>query len=357
MIEGSPIVPKLWFNQSVHFRKGAISLLKGIDANDILVVAYPEAKENESYVKAISNLEGKTVHEEICQSATQAEINKIREKYVTDPPDLIIGIGGGQVMDSAKILRILLENPERSFENLLEGQLAERSIQYIAIPTTPSTGSEANGTAVIKDATGTKIPFISSKMIPDDAILDASFLVTLSDKMIFTFLGDIFGHANESILSKLSNPMVQLIGWGIIDLLKQVSSELKDKPGDIKALDKLMQAGYLGGLISGSVFVGVCHALAHTLEQINGTPHSTGVLTLTPKCLSWQFKVTEDPVYQRLSKDFEEIGLHDYVAPQILEDLDKQAWAEQTLNDPAIKTSSVRMKEENLMELIEWVLS
>jgi alcohol dehydrogenase class IV len=356
MIEGSPIIPQLFFNQSVHYRKGAITLLKNLPTENILVVAYPDAKENDAYNKAIENLEGKTVFQEICDAATNGEVSRIRSKYVDNRPDLIIAFGGGQVLDTAKMVRLLLENPDRDFSNILDEGLADRSIPYIAVPTTPSTGSEANGTAVIRDEQAIKIPYLHRKLIPDVAILDASFLATLAQKQVFTFLGDVFGHANESMVSKKSNPMVIAISWGIIDLLKQVASGLREKPGDVKALEKLQQAGYLGGLVTGSVYVGVCHALAHTLEQQKGVPHSTGVLTLTPRCLAWHSKVTEDPLYDRLLKDFDIIGLNEYVVPDVLRDIDTDLWAKQAMEDPSIKTSPVRMKEDNLAELIQWIL-
>jgi len=356
MISGSHMVPSLAFNQSVHFRNGAISLLKELVSKTILVVAYPGANENESYQKVIANLEGNSTYEEECSSATESEVQRITEKYSSKQINLILAIGGGQVMDSSKILRILLENPTVNFANLAESELATRTVHMIAIPTTPSTGSEANGTAVIKNDQRIKIPHIHRMLIPEVAILDASFLSTIDDEQLFVFIGDIFGHANESLLSKRASPMTAVISKAMISLLKEASSELSEKPGSIKARDKLLQAGYLGGLVTGSVYVGVCHALAHALEQQNGTPHSTGVITLTPKCLAWHENVTQDPIYSELKKDFEEIGLSAHTKPDVLTGIDIDTWISQTLEDPSIKTSPVRMKEDNLRELVEWVL-
>jgi alcohol dehydrogenase class IV len=170
------------------------------------------------------------------------------------------------------------------------------------------------------------------------------------------FIGDIFGHANESLVSKRASPLTSAISRAIISILKEAAVDLSEKPGSVKARDKLLQAGYLGGLITGSVYVGVCHALAHALEQQNGTPHSTGVITLTPKCLSWHEKVTDDSIYSELKRDFDEIGLSSYTKPEVLAGIDVETWIEQTLADPSIKTSPVRMKEDNLRELVEWVL-
>ncbi|MFW9767190.1 MAG: iron-containing alcohol dehydrogenase [Candidatus Thorarchaeota archaeon] len=356
MIQGSPIIPSLMYNRSVHFRKGAVSLLKELSSKNILIVAYPEAGENEAYQKAIENLEGNSVFEETCSRATESEVLRLRETYSSKKIDLILAIGGGQVMDSSKVLRLLLENPSIDFSNLLESELAKRSIEMIAIPTTPSTGSEANGTAVIKNDSGVKIPHIHQSLVPEVAILDSTFLQTIEDKQLYIFIGDVFGHANESLLSKRASPMTKALSKSIIGLLKEVSSELTEKPGSPKALDKLLQAGYLGGLVTGSVYVGVCHALAHALEQQNGTPHSTGVITLTPKCLSWHESISDDTIYSDLKKDFEEIGLSSYTIPRVLDGIDVDSWISETLADPSIKTSPVRMTEDNLKELVQWVL-
>ncbi|RDE17829.1 MAG: hypothetical protein C4K49_00820 [Candidatus Thorarchaeota archaeon] len=356
MIDGSPLVPHIWFNQSVHFRKGSIMVLKTLQASRVLVVAYPGAADNEAYRKVIGNLEGRTVQEETCKTATQGEVLRMREKYEHSPPDLILGIGGGQVMDSAKMLRVLLENPGKSFANILEGPLAQRSIAYVAVPTTPSTGSEANGTAVIKGSDGVKVPYVTRLMVPDVAILDPSFLSTFSSDQIFTFMGDTFGHAYETMVSKLTNPLIQSIARSIIDLLKLASAELRQTPADARGLDKLMQAGYLGGLATGSVFVGVCHALAHSLEQQKGVAHSSAVLSLTPRCLSWHAETTKDPIYSHLLSEFESIGLQSRVSPDVLAGVDLLLLARQALADPAMKTSPIRMKEQEMMGLINWIL-
>jgi alcohol dehydrogenase class IV len=356
LIEGSAFVPHFWFNQSVHFRKGSIAVLKDLPAKKVLVLGYPGASQSDSYKKLITSLEGKTLQEETCTYATEAEVLALRAKTQKNRPDTIIGVGGGQVMDSAKVLRILLENPTKDFANLLESPLAPRGIGYVAVPTTPSTGSEANGTAVIKNKAGIKVPYVSRMMVPDVAVLDSSFLSTLTDEQILTFAGDIFGHAYESMVSKLANSLVQSLGWSMIDLLKQASLELKQTPGDPKALDKLMQAGYLGGLATGSVFVGVCHALAHSLEQQKGIAHSTAVVTLTPRCLSWHAETTKDPIYSRLLAEFESIGLQKYVKPEILNGIDVNTWVKQTLADPSMKTSPIRMKDQDLLGLVNWIL-
>lgn len=356
MIQGSPLVPSFWFNQSVHFRKGASALLKDVDSKRLLVISYPDAKDNESYSKLVANLEKNTVLEETCHGAYQKEIERIRDRYSNESIDVIISVGGGQVMDSCKVLRLLLENPSKDFDTLLENPFSERSIGLIAMPTTPSTGSEANGTAVIKNYSGIKTPYVHRLLLPETAILDSTFLSTLDSERIFTFIGDVFGHANESLLSKRASFMSKMISNGIISMLKDVSTSLSENMNDEKAIDKLLQAGYLGGFVTGSVFVGVCHALAHALEQQNGTPHSIGVVTLTPKCLSWHLHETKEDIYAHLMNDYEELGLSLYRKPDVLNDVDVDLWLAQTLADPSIKTSPIRMKEDNLKELISWVL-
>jgi len=356
MIQGSPIVPSFSFNQSVHFRKGASSLLKELDSKKVLVISYPEAMENEAYLKLIANLENNTLLEDRCHTANQKEIERLRNSFSKESIDVIVSVGGGQVIDSCKVLRLLLENPSKNMDTLLEGSLNQRSISLIAVPTTPATGSEANGTAVIKNNSDIKIPYIHRSLLPETAILDSSFLSTLSPEHIFTFIGDVFGHANESLLSKRASFMSKMISNGMISMLREISTDLSENINDERAIDKLLQAAYLGGLVTGSVFVGVCHALAHALEQQNGTPHSVGVVTLTPKCLSWHLQETGEDVYAQLLKDYEELGLSSYRKPEILDEIDVASWLTETLADPSIKTSPIRMKEDNLKELISWVL-
>ena len=356
MIEGSPLVSKSWFNQSVHFKKGAIAVLKAVPVTNILILYSESASQNESYDKLLRNLEDKQIHSEKIKIATESRLHDLQKKYESLIPEVIISVGGGQVLDSGKILRLLLENQSRTFSNLLDDGIAKHSITTIAIPTTPSTGSEANGTAVIKDDTGLKVPYVNQSLVPEVAILDSSFLSTISMENLYSFTGDIFGHAFESMVSKLSTPIVESLAWNVIGLLEESFSELNEKPGNPKSLTKLQCAGYLGGLIAGNAFVGVCHALAHSLELQKPTPHSETVLTLTQPCLSWHEKQTEDEVYTKLIKKYEALGLHRYIDDKLLINIDKAKWIQDALVDPSIKTSPIRMKEGNLTELVEWIL-
>ena len=122
MIDGSPIIPRISFNQSVHFRKGAVSVLKEIINKRVLVIAYPEADDNENYQKSLSNLESSNVSVEKCNSATLSEVDRLVTKYRNDI-DIIVAIGGGQVMDTSKFVRVALENLGKDPATIFEGNL------------------------------------------------------------------------------------------------------------------------------------------------------------------------------------------------------------------------------------------
>jgi alcohol dehydrogenase class IV len=357
MINGSPMIPHFWFNQSVHFRKGAISVLKDLRAENVLVIASGSAMRNESFAKLDRMLEGTKNEIEVLQAATEESILEIRSKYKDRVPDAIVSVGGGKVMDGTKVLGLLLENPSRGFSNLLEQPPTQKKPYHIAVATTPATGSEANGNAVIRDAEGIKRPYVSRWLVPDVAILDSSFLTTLTYDQLMTFAGDIFGHAYESMVSKMSNPIVEGMALTTFNLLDQSLPLLKEKPDSAKLITKLQQAGYLGGMAAGSAFVGVCHALGHALELQKEVWHSLAILTLIEPCLKWHAKTTDDPIYESILQRFLALGLNEHSTPELLDGLDAERWKQDALADPSIKTSPVRMKEANLSELVEWVLN
>ena len=88
----------------------------------------------------------------------------MKEKYSNSKPEVIIAIGGGKVIDTAKCVKLVLDNTDIDFTNMHKIQYGRiNEIKLVAIPTTPSTGSEANAVAVITDINGTKTRVTSQK--------------------------------------------------------------------------------------------------------------------------------------------------------------------------------------------------
>ncbi|GAH37089.1 unnamed protein product, partial [marine sediment metagenome] len=245
-------------------------------------------KNSKYYEKIKTYLSEKSIQEEIIKTPNQDIILDLKKKYSTNKPEVIVAIGGGKVIDSAKVLKVFLDNPSLTFLDLEKQQFCEKTvIKLIAIPTTPGTGSEATAIAVLNDNEGKKFPFINKGFLPDLAILDHTFLQTIEIKDIFIFGADIFSHASEGYVSMASSPLIKSISRSCLHLLKSGFSKIKEDLEDTSGLAEIMYAGYLGGIVQGNAFVGAVHALAHALEQQFKTSHASSILTVLKPTLQW----------------------------------------------------------------------
>lgn len=357
MIKKKLMVKRLWNTPEVYYKKGAIACLKSVDYSKFLVLIAEPIKQSDYYSKIEKYTQEKSVQTEVIQSLNQDEILKLRDKYLSNKPEVIIAIGGGSVMDPAKILRVFLSYPEINFDDFHEQQFLDlNSVKLVAIPTTPGTGSESTAVAVIYDKEGHKHPYLNHGFIPDLAILDPNFLSSLPIKSLYEFGADIFSHAFEGSVSMMTTPILKSIGESSLNLLKTGFNKLKEKNDDPKAFADIQYAGYLAGKVQGNAYVGVCHALAHTMEQQISISHAASILLLIRPILLWYYKETDKPIYKQFLELFDNIGFEQYRDPSLLKTLNKERWAEDALQDPSISTSPIRFKKERLLELIEWIL-
>jgi len=350
------MVPHIYFGSELYIGKGGFMTLKYIEEENFLIFVSEVVKHFENYSKIEKYMEGKSYTEEIIENSTEEIILEMRNKYKNSKLDVIVAVGGGSVIDVAKITKFLLENPEHDLETLRkEWYNQNQKIKLVAVPTTPTTGSEATYTALLKNNQNEKVAYVNRSFIPDIAILDVNFLVSIPLEKLIPMTADIFGHAFEGYFSRVSNVITKTHAISSIKFLKEGIAGLKKNEKDLKSLEKILIAGYFGGVAVGNAFVGACHALAHTAESKIDRGHSNLILNLIKPTLTWHQKQTENADYGKFLKDYEEIGYEKYVESGIFDGLDADWWANAAAKDPAIKTNSVRMKVDAVLELVNWI--
>lgn len=359
MIKKKLMMKRLWFPPEVYYAKGAVSAIKKIEENKILILINEQIKNSTHFEKIEKNLSEKKVFYEVFQNIFLEDIQDLKEKYRAEAIDVIIAIGGGSTLDPAKMLKAFLTNKDWTLTEIEQNQfLTTGSIKLVAIPTTPGTGSESTSVAVIKDKNGNKKPYINAIFIPDLVILDHNFLTTIPEKMLLEFCADIFAHAWEGSISIGSSTLLQSIAKSSLELLKNgIHNYNTDK--QIDALGDILYAGHLAGIVQGNASVGVCHALAHTLEVLCYIPHSKGILFLIEPILNWIYAQKEKPEYQEFIESFKSLGLNKFKDESIINsinNMNKENLIDLVLKDPAITTTPIRMNKENLLELINWII-
>jgi alcohol dehydrogenase class IV len=188
--------------------------------------------------------------------------------------DCVVAIGGGSVIDSAKVANIGL-----SFDgDLLEFEgintLPRRLLPMIAVPTTAGTGSEVSAVAMIKDVANTKkLVFGSRFLAPDAAILDPTLLRSLPPKLTAATGLDALTHALESYVAATANPASSALCLEAMRLLFESLPDATGNGGNMEARSSTLVGSMIAGMAFTNAGVGIVHALAHSVGAQYGTHH------------------------------------------------------------------------------------
>lgn len=191
--------------------------------------------------------------------------------------DVIIGIGGGSVLDTAKLLSILPSETE-NIASIIRGETAvkERKKKLILIPTTSGSGSEATHFAVAYIGVN-KFSVASTQLLPDAIFLDANFTITLSKSLTAITAFDAFAQAIESFWATGATKESRGLAAESIKIILTIFAKLLQHP-DIVTREKMMEAAHLAGkAINISKTTGP-HALSYALTQQYGIPHGLAVM-------------------------------------------------------------------------------
>ena len=226
-------------------------------------------------------------------------------------PDLIIALGGGSAMDEAKMVWLMYENPDTSFEDIAMRFMDIRKRIYaapplgkkatmVAIPTTSGTGSEVTPFTIITDEkTGTKYAITDYALTPDMAIIDPEFVLGMP-KSLTAFSGlDVLTHAVEAYTSIFSTNFTEgqaLEAMRLVFKYLERSYTLGAK--DITAREKMHYAGTVAGMAFANAFLGLCHSMAHKLGAMYHIPHGLANAMLLSYVI--EFNATDKPTKQGL---------------------------------------------------------
>lgn len=208
-------------------------------------------------------------------------------------PDTIIALGGGSVIDAAKVMWLFYEQPETDFRDLVQKflDIRKRAFKYpelgekaqlICIPTTSGTGAEVTPFAVISDRSiDRKYPLADYSLLPTVAIIDSALVQTVPDFVAADTGMDVLAHALEAYVAILASDYTDGLALQAIKLTFE-HLENSVKYGDVEAREKMHNASTMAGMAFGNAFLGMSHALAHTIGGIFHTVHGRTNAILLP---------------------------------------------------------------------------
>ncbi len=216
-------------------------------------------------------------HEARINNPDIRQIEDIAQAMAGREIELIVAIGGGSIVDTAKVLSALLcKENENILRELREGVATNilRTIPVCAIPTSAGSGAECTQFATVWDLEEKKkYSLESAKILPEYVILDAALTLSLpQEQTLFTGM-DALSHAVECLWNKNQNPIAIAYAKEAIGLIiESLECVLKD-PENIEARAKMQSAAFLAGQAISITKTALAHAISYPLTYRYGVPH------------------------------------------------------------------------------------
>ena len=262
----------------------------------LLLVATPLLQAIEDTVKSLQskNKQVQLVEYKFLGEPTFSQFNILLNENEGFNPDCVIGIGGGSVLDCAKLLAALINNSQKLEDVVGIGLLNGRSIKLICIPTTSGTGSEVSPNAILlNEDTQAKSGIISPYLVPDTCYLDPVLTVSLPSKLTAETGIDALSHCIEAYTNKFAHLTVDVYALKGIQLIAENIQEACENGSNIEARSALLLGSMYGGLCLGPVNTSAVHALSYGLGGKFHVPHGLSNAILMPEVL--RFNLSANP--------------------------------------------------------------
>jgi len=248
------------------------------------------------------------VFEKVVENPTTATVEAgcaIAQEF---QPDLLVGLGGGSAMDTAKGINFLFSNGGSMADYWGLNKAVKPMLPLVAVPTTTGTGSEAQSYALICDAqTNVKMACGDKKALPRMAILDPQLATTQPARVAATAGIDAVAHSIETAACTKRNPTSRDFSRKAWELLQASYERIVRHQNDGEAMaDMLLGAHFAGCAIENSM-LGAAHAAANPLTARFGITHGVAVGVMLPHVVRFNAQHGENP-YADLMDDAESLA-------------------------------------------------
>lgn len=284
--------------------------LMGVKVSSALIITQPTMVDLGFVKQIVSQLQAKGVsvhtNTNILPEPTLENIEQVFEATASKDYDVLIGIGGGSVLDTTKILSVLKTN-DASVEQLLGTDLVANSgVPTILIPTTSGTGAEVTPNAIVTlPDQELKVGIVSKYLLPTLVILDPVLTLKLPKPITAATGMDAFTHSLESFISTKANPISDMFALESIRLISSSIVEAYQNGESIEAREKMLVGSMYGGMALTSAGTAAVHALAYPLGGKYKIPHGVANSMLLPHVMKYNM----DAITDRLALVAEPMGI------------------------------------------------
>jgi len=217
---------------------------------------------------------------------SQHDVAAIIETLSQRQADMVIGIGGGSVLDVAKLLSVLCIDGAPSLDALLAGEKPQRRTRSMLIPTTAGTGSEATPNAILAiPEKETKVGIISPVMLPDVVALVPELTTSMPPHIASSTGIDALCHLIECFTANVANPVSDNYALiGMKKLFANLETTLRE-PENLQARLEMLWASYYGGASIAHAGTHLVHAMSYPLGGKYHLPHGVANAILLAPCM------------------------------------------------------------------------
>lgn len=203
--------------------------------------------------------------------------------------DSVVAIGGGSVLDTAKLVAAAGADPGRPLERFAGIlRVKKQPLFLIMAPTTAGTGSETTLASVISESdTHRKKQLLDPKLVPFAAVLDPELTVSLPQHITVQTTMDALTHALEAYTSTYRTAETDRMAEMAVVLIYENLPLVREEPQDLHAREQLLLASFLAGMAFTRVYVGYVHAFAHAIGGMFGVSHGLANAVLLPYVMEY----------------------------------------------------------------------
>lgn len=247
------------------YHKAAVFTDNGVKAAGLLEPVLCRLQEGGLQTEILDNLAA----EPTCYEAQETV-----DWFCSTGADLIVAVGGGSVMDAAKLASIIADSEYGVVELLSHPLLGQKKVDTMMIPTTAGTGAEATPNSIVAvPEKEVKIGIVNDAMLPDYVILDGNMIRKLPKKIAASTGVDALAHGIECFTSRKANPFSNMFA---LEAMKLIFPSIEKACCDPDAIEEknnmLLAAFYAGAAITASGTTAV-HALSYPLGGRYHIPH------------------------------------------------------------------------------------
>jgi alcohol dehydrogenase class IV len=299
----------MWFFRSpeIVFGEDSISFISSLEMKKAVIVTDRNLLKTdipERVRMALPSGASSMVLGDISEEPNLAEMTAHMDRIREFSPDWFVAVGGGSAMDTTKILFALYERPDLTVYDitpLVKLGLRKKS-RLVAIPTTSGTGSECTWAAMLTEGgEKRKHTLASAEILPDYAVLDPSFVVSLPLEQTRNTASDALVHAVEAYGSTWRNPFSDAMAEKAIELVLGGIEGVINDPHNLELRNQVHIGASMAGLSFSNSQIGLVHALGHALGAYFKTPHGKAVALFLPHVVEFNYDACPER-YDRLNR-------------------------------------------------------